>query len=121
MANSFKIGNRLNGTVKNVADFGVFINLPGHKRGLVHKSDFQDFEFEKDKFTPGQKVRVVVTDLVDDKINLSLSRVNDMSLVDPDNPFNDTDANKFTQVLTENLEEAKKSLAEIEKKNNDLK
>jgi len=52
----------LEGTVKNVADFGVFIKIPGHGDGLLHKSKLptQWQESMKDVFPAGKKVKVKI-------------------------------------------------------------
>jgi len=38
-ATNFNKGDRINGTIKSITDFGIFIGLPGDIDGLVHLSD----------------------------------------------------------------------------------
>lgn len=64
----------LEGTVKNVADFGVFIKIPGHGDGLLHKSKVptQWQENMKEAFPAGKKVKVKIEKITDKGTSLQL-------------------------------------------------
>ena len=67
-----KVGDVINGTVKNVTDFGVFIDLGGAD-GLLHISEMSWGRVENPRkvFKPGQEVRVFVKEINGTKIALS--------------------------------------------------
>ena len=66
-------GDRMEGTVKNVTDFGAFIDLGGVD-GLLHISEMSWGRVENPKkvFQVGDKVEVMIKDIHDTKIALSL-------------------------------------------------
>ena len=68
-----QVGDTVEGTVKNVTDFGAFIDLGGVD-GLLHISEMSWGRVENPKkvFTVGQTVNVLVKDIHDTKIALSL-------------------------------------------------
>ena len=68
-----QVGDIVEGTVKNVTDFGAFIDLGGVD-GLLHISEMSWGRVENPKkvFTVGQTVNVLVKDIHDTKIALSL-------------------------------------------------
>ena len=74
-----KVGMELSGTVRNVVDFGAFIDIGLHDDGLVHISKMTD-KFIKH---PSEVVAVgdIVTCYVDD-ISLERNRVS-LSLINP--------------------------------------
>jgi ribosomal protein S1 len=67
------VGKEYVGTVKNIADFGVFVRIEGGTDGLLHKSkipkSFGDF---KEHFKQGDTVKVKVTDVSEKGISLGL-------------------------------------------------
>ena len=67
-----KVGDVINGTVKNVTDFGVFIDLGGAD-GLLHISEMSWGRVENPRkaYKPGQEVRVFVKEINGTKIALS--------------------------------------------------
>ncbi len=71
-----KEGMELVGTVRNVIDFGVFIDIGVHQDGLVHISEISDnyIKHPSEVIKVGEKVTVKVlgVDLVKNKISLSL-------------------------------------------------
>ena len=77
-----KVGDVIEGTVKNVTDFGAFIDLGGVD-GLLHISEMSWGRVENPKkvFTVGQKVRVFIKNINDTKIALSMK-------FDDENPWN---------------------------------
>ena len=67
------VGDRMEGTVKNVTDFGAFIDLGGVD-GLLHISEMSWGRVENPKkvFNIGDKVTVLIKDIQGEKIALSL-------------------------------------------------
>ena len=67
------VGDRMEGTVKNVTDFGAFIDLGGVD-GLLHISEMSWGRVENPKkvFQVGDKVEVMIKDIHDTKIALSM-------------------------------------------------
>ncbi len=68
-----KVGMMVTGTVKNVTDFGAFIDLGGAD-GLLHISEMSWGRIENPKkvFKVGDEVKVLIKDISGDKIALSL-------------------------------------------------
>ena len=68
-----QVGDRIEGVVKNVTDFGAFIDLGGVD-GLLHISEMSWGRVENPKkvFKVGETVTVLVKDIHDTKIALSL-------------------------------------------------
>ena len=66
-------GDTVEGTVKNVADFGAFVDLGGAD-GLLHISEMSWGRVENPKkvFKTGEKLRVLIKDIQGEKIALSL-------------------------------------------------
>lgn len=62
--NVLERGQILEGTVKNVASFGIFVDLGGVMDGLVHVSDLSwgRVSHPEELYKPGDKVQVVVLD-----------------------------------------------------------
>lgn len=82
------VGDIVEGTVKNLTDFGAFIDLGGAD-GLLHISEMSWGRVESPKkvFKVGDVVRVFIKDINDTKIALSMK-------FPDENPWNDA-ANKF--------------------------
>ena len=68
-----QVGDTVEGTVKNVTDFGAFIDLGGAD-GLLHISEMSWGRVENPKkvFKTGEKVKVLIKDIQGEKIALSL-------------------------------------------------
>lgn len=83
-----QVGDVMEGTVKNITDFGAFIDLGGAD-GLLHISEMSWGRIENPKkvFKVGQKVTVFIKDIRDTKIALSMK-------FEDQNPWNDA-AEKF--------------------------
>ena len=66
-------GDTVEGTVKNVTDFGAFVDLGGAD-GLLHISEMSWGRVENPKkvFKTGEKLRVLIKDIQGEKIALSL-------------------------------------------------
>ncbi len=71
-----KEGMELNGTVRNVIDFGVFVDIGVHQDGLVHISQISDdyIKHPSDVLKVGDlvKVKVLGVDLIKNKISLTM-------------------------------------------------
>ena len=67
------VGDVVEGTIKNVTDFGAFIDLGGAD-GLLHISEMSWGRVENPKktFKVGEKLKVLIKDISGDKIALSL-------------------------------------------------
>ncbi|MBQ8451743.1 MAG: RNA-binding transcriptional accessory protein [Clostridia bacterium] len=73
-----KEGMILNGTVRNVIDFGAFVDIGVHQDGLVHISEICDryIKHPSEELTVGQivKVKVISIDLAKKRIGLSIKK-----------------------------------------------
>jgi len=74
-----KVGMILNGTVRNIMDFGIFVDINVHQDGLVHISELAN-HFVKDPaelFTVNDivKVKVIGVDIDKKRISLSIKQV----------------------------------------------
>ena len=83
-----KVGDVINGVVKNVTDFGVFIDLGGAD-GLLHISEMSWGRVENPKkvYKPGQEVRVFVKEINGSKIALSRKFEDENPWVDAQDKF----------------------------------
>ena len=79
------VGDVVEGTVKNVTDFGAFIDLGGVD-GLLHISEMSWGRVENPKkvFTVGQAVKVYIKSISETKVALSMK-------FDDENPWKDAD------------------------------
>ncbi len=70
---TLNVGDTITGTIKNVTDFGAFIDLGGVD-GLLHISEMSwgRVESPKNFFTVGEEISVLVKDIKDTKVALSL-------------------------------------------------
>lgn len=71
----FSVGQIVTGTVRNITDFGVFVQLAPGLDGLVHISDLSWTEHVKhpaDIFKKGDEVRAIITDINREKRKISL-------------------------------------------------
>ena len=82
------VGDVVEGTVKNVTDFGVFIDLGGAD-GLLHISEMSWGRVENPKkvFKPGQNVKVLIKDISGSKIALSLKFADSNPWIDVDKKY----------------------------------
>lgn len=74
-----KVGMKLQGTVRNVVDFGAFIDIGLHNDGLVHISKIsKDYiKYPSDVLSVGDIVDCYVEEIFKDKEKVALS------LIDP--------------------------------------
>ena len=70
-----KPGMELMGTVRNVIDFGVFVDIGVHQDGLVHISQISNkfIRHPSEAVSVGDVVKVVVLDVDEKKHRISLS------------------------------------------------
>jgi len=70
-----KPGMRLTGTVRNVIDFGAFVDIGVHQDGLVHVSEISDsfLRHPSQALSVGDVVQVIVLDVDEKKKRISLS------------------------------------------------
>jgi uncharacterized protein len=73
------VGMEVEGTVRNVIDFGAFIDIGVHQDGLVHVSEITDryIKHPSDVLKVGQQVKAVIIslDIKKQRIGLSLKQV----------------------------------------------
>ncbi|WP_329380438.1 Tex family protein [Anaerofustis butyriciformans] len=71
------VGMKLMGTVRNVVDFGAFVDIGVHQDGLVHISQISNsfIKHPSDKLKTGDIVEVTVTDVDKKKGRISLSMI----------------------------------------------
>jgi polyribonucleotide nucleotidyltransferase len=81
LTRAFAVGDRLEGEVVRLTDFGAFVKIGPNAEGLVHISEIAPFRIEKveDVLTVGERVPVVVKG-IDEKDRISLS----IKMADPD-------------------------------------
>lgn len=74
-----QVGMILNGTVRNLSDFGAFVDIGVHQDGLIHISEIADhfIKHPSDELELGQivKVKIIALDLPRKRISLSIKRV----------------------------------------------
>ena len=74
-AANFNRGDKVQGAIKSITDFGVFIGLPGNIDGLVHLSDLSWNESGEEavrNYKKGDEVEAVVLAIDTDKERISL-------------------------------------------------
>ena len=73
------VGMELDGTVRNVIDFGAFVDIGVHQDGLVHISEICDhyIKHPSEELSVGQvvKVKVISVDVEKKRIGLSIKKV----------------------------------------------
>jgi polyribonucleotide nucleotidyltransferase len=74
MTREYKAGERFEGEVTKVTDFGAFVRIAGNTEGLVHVSEIATFRIDRvsDYLKEGMKVPVIIRE-VDERGRLSLS------------------------------------------------
>ena len=74
-AGKFPKGTEIEGQIRNITEFGMFVGLDGHIDGMVHLSDL-DWNRPGDEaikdFTKGDMVKAIVLDVDPDKERISL-------------------------------------------------
>jgi polyribonucleotide nucleotidyltransferase len=74
MTREYKAGERFEGEVTKITDFGAFVRIAGSTEGLVHVSEIATFRVDRvsDYLKEGMKVPVIIRE-VDERGRLSLS------------------------------------------------
>ncbi|MBL33031.1 MAG: 30S ribosomal protein S1 [Gammaproteobacteria bacterium] len=77
-SNKYSIGDKVDGIIKSITDFGVFVGLEGDIDGLIHLSDISEDEDPKkslEEFKKDQKLDCIVfaIDAERERISLKLS------------------------------------------------
>ncbi|MDR1391142.1 MAG: 30S ribosomal protein S1 [Holosporales bacterium] len=75
-AETHPIGTKLEGIVKNITEFGIFVGVSDILDGMVHMSNLtwndEESESESKKIEKGQKIEVIVLDVNPEKERISL-------------------------------------------------
>ena len=74
-AEKFQVGNAVEGEIRNITEFGLFVGLPGDIDGMVHLSDIswdQAGEEALEIYNKGNNVKVKVLDVDVEKERISL-------------------------------------------------
>ena len=77
-SNKYGIGDRVEGSIKSITDFGIFVGLEGDIDGLIHLSDISESDDPKDAlegYKKGDKLDCIVfaVDAERERISLKLS------------------------------------------------
>jgi uncharacterized protein len=74
-----QMGMELDGVVRNVTDFGAFVDIGLHNDGLVHKSQMANYYVNNpiDVVSVGMKVKVKVIGIEPEREKVSLSMKSD--------------------------------------------
>ena len=73
--NKYGIGDKVEGSIKSITDFGIFVGLEGDIDGLIHLSDISEEENPKEaltKYKKGQKLECIVFAIDADRERISL-------------------------------------------------
>jgi small subunit ribosomal protein S1 len=78
----YPIGSKIKGAIRNIADFGIFVDVNGEIDGLVHISDIawvQNFGHPSELFKKGDEVEAVVlhVDPQNERFSLGLKQLAD--------------------------------------------
>ncbi len=78
----YPIGTKVKGTIRNIADFGVFVDVGGEVDGMIHISDIawvQNFGHPSEVFNKGDEVEAVVlqVDPENERFSLGLKQLQD--------------------------------------------
>ena len=73
--NRYNLGDNVDGEIKSITDFGIFVGLEGNIDGLVHLSDISEDDNAKEaleKFSKGDKIVCVIFGIDSDRERISL-------------------------------------------------
>ena len=73
--NKYNIGDSVEGSIKSITDFGVFVGLEGDIDGLIHLSDLSDNENPEEdlkNFNKGDKLSCIIFGIDADRERISL-------------------------------------------------
>ena len=90
----YTLGDELTGEVTGLVDFGVFVKIEEGLEGLVHISeiDWGLVENPKAMFKIGEKVKVKIIEIKDDKISLSIKALKENPWHDAEKKYKKGDA-----------------------------
>ena len=82
-AEKYPVGSIVNGRIRNLADFGAFVELEEGMEGLIHISDMswtERIKHPSEKFKKGDKIeaRVLKVDSNNRRLSLGIKQVNDI-------------------------------------------
>ena len=94
----FPVGSELEGEIKNITEFGLFVGLPGDIDGMVHMSDIawdQAGEQAISAFSKGSavKAKILEVDVEKERISLGIKQLTD-------GPVKETETLKKGQIVT---------------------
>jgi small subunit ribosomal protein S1 len=76
-SNKYGIGDKVDGHIKSITDFGIFVGLEGDIDGLIHLSDISDDDPKDalEEYKKGDKLECIVfaVDAERERISLKLS------------------------------------------------
>ena len=73
--NKYNLGDNVEGEIKSITDFGIFVGLEGNIDGLIHLSDISDEDNAKEaleNFSKGDKITCVIFGIDSDRERISL-------------------------------------------------
>ena len=73
--NKYNLGDNVEGEIKSITDFGIFVGLEGNIDGLIHLSDISEEDNAKEaleKFSKGEKITCVIFGIDSDRERISL-------------------------------------------------
>ena len=73
--NKYNLGDNVEGEIKSITDFGIFVGLEGNIDGLIHLSDIAEEDNAKEaleKFSKGDKITCVIFGIDSDRERISL-------------------------------------------------
>ena len=81
-SSNYPVGDNIEGDVKNITEFGLFIGLPGEIDGMIHLSDLSwslDGEAASKEYEKGQIVsaRILDIDVEKERISLGIKQLSD--------------------------------------------
>ena len=112
VAERYQVGKEITGTVTNLTDFGVFVELEEGIEGLVHVSEISKEKIKTPigKYTVGEVITARVMNINSDERRIGLS-IKRMEIEDEQNLLNEYVNNigpatsSFGEILRENLQE----------------
>ena len=112
----YEVGTEINGTITNITDFGVFVELEEGIEGLVHVSEIskEKVKSPSEQFQTGDSITARVMNINSDerRIGLSIKRLEEESEQDVIQDFvkhAKPTTSAFGEILRDNLEEAARS------------
>jgi small subunit ribosomal protein S1 len=112
VAERYEVGKVITGTITNLTDFGIFVELEEGIEGLVHVSEISKEKIKTPvgKYTIGEVITAKVMNINSDERRIGLS-IKRMEIEDEQSLFNDYVNNmgpatsSFGEILRENLQE----------------